>query len=80
MLGLIVVDGEHDSSYKQQDDVLQCARYGRLRASLANAKVILASATPSLETWNTAKSGKYKRFNLTKDTDPLFCQILKSLI
>ena len=65
-LGLIVVDEEHDSSYKQEEGVLYNARdMAVLRASLAGAQVVLASATPSLETWANADSGKYQRLDLT---------------
>ena len=64
-LGLIVVDEEHDSSYKQEDGVLYNARdMAVLRASLAGAQVVLASATPSLESWANAESGKYRRLDL----------------
>ncbi len=64
-LGLIVVDEEHDSSYKQEDGVLYNARdMAVLRASCASALVVLASATPALETWANAESGKYHRLDL----------------
>ncbi len=65
-LGLIVVDEEHDSSYKQEDGVHYNARdMSVLRASIADARVILASATPSLETWVNAQAGKYDRIDMT---------------
>ncbi len=64
-LGLIVVDEEHDQSYKQEEGVHYNARdMAVLRASINGAQVVLASATPSLESWVNAKAGKYKRLDL----------------
>lgn len=65
-LGLIIVDEEHDTSYKQEDGVLYNARdMAVLRASICGARVVLASATPSLESWANADAGKYERLDLT---------------
>ncbi len=65
-LGLIVVDEEHDTSYKQEDGVLYNARdMAVLRAAINGAQVVLASATPSLESWANVESGKYQRLELT---------------
>ncbi|WP_099591574.1 primosomal protein N' [Amylibacter kogurei] len=66
-LGLIIVDEEHDTSYKQEDGVFYSARdMAVMRASICGASVVLASATPSLETWVNAKAGKYTRIDLEK--------------
>ena len=66
-LGLTVVDEEHDGSYKQEDGALYHARdMAVLRASIEGAGVILASATPSLESWANAEAGKYARIDLSE--------------
>ncbi|MBB5514339.1 primosomal protein N' (replication factor Y) [Rubricella aquisinus] len=66
-LGLIIVDEEHDGSYKQEDGVLYHARdMAVLRASLSAAQTVLATATPALETWANAEAGKYARIELTE--------------
>ena len=65
-LGLIIVDEEHDTSYKQEDGVLYNARdMAVLRAAIGGSRVVLASATPSLESWANAEAGKYDKLELT---------------
>lgn len=65
-LGLVVVDEEHDTSYKQEEGVLYNARdMAVLRASIVGCPVVLASATPSLETWANVEAGKYGRLDLS---------------
>ena len=64
-LGLIVVDEEHETSFKQEENVLYHARdMAVLRAAEEDAVIVLASATPSLETWVNAEAGKYTRLDL----------------
>jgi primosomal protein N' (replication factor Y) len=79
-LGLIVVDEEHDTSYKQEEGVLYNARdMSVLRASLCSATVVLASATPSLETWANVEAGKYKRLDLESRFGPAVMPEMRAL-
>jgi primosomal protein N' (replication factor Y) (superfamily II helicase) len=67
-LGLIIVDEEHESSYKQINPSprYQARDSALVLARLTGAKTLLGSATPSLETYFNAKSGKYGLVNLTR--------------
>ncbi len=64
-LGLIVVDEEHDPAYKQEDGVHYHARdMAVVRAHIAKIPLVLASATPSVETEVNARRGRYRRLHL----------------
>ena len=67
-LGLIIVDEEHDSSFKQQDPAPRYhARDAAVYyASLFNAKVLMGSATPSVESYHNAQTGKYGMVQLNE--------------
>jgi primosomal protein N' (replication factor Y) len=64
-LGLILVDEEHDQSYKQEETPRYNARdVAVMRAKLAGAVVVLGTATPSLESWQNSVLGKYERIEI----------------
>jgi primosomal protein N' (replication factor Y) len=66
-LGLIVVDEEHEQAYKQEEGVIYHARdMAVVRARFENCPIVLASATPSLETYMNAKLGRYAWLKLDK--------------
>lgn len=66
-LGLILVDEEHDPSFKQQDGLRYSARdVAIFRANQRGVPIVLGSATPSLESWHNAQSGRYRLLKLTQ--------------
>ncbi len=66
-LGVVVVDEEHDGSYKQQSGFRYSARdLAVMRAHFKGVPAVLGSATPSLETWHNATAGRYQHLRLTK--------------
>lgn len=66
-LKLIIVDEEHDPSYKQQEGLRYSARdLAVWRARQLDIPVVLGSATPSIESWQHAANGRYRRFDLTQ--------------
>ena len=70
-LGLIVVDEEHDASFKQQEGLRYSARDAAVyRAKLAGCPVILGTATPSLESWHNWTLGRYERLELAERASP----------
>src|SRR5204863_8760223 len=69
-LGLIVVDEEHETSYKRKDAPRYHARdVAVVRAKLEGCTVLLGTATPSLESYHNATQGKYRLLNLTQRVD-----------
>lgn len=66
-LQLIILDEEHDASFKQQDGLRYSARdFALVRARKAGVPVVLGSATPALETLHNALSGRYQHWRLTQ--------------
>ena len=70
-LGLIVVDEEHDASFKQQDGMRYSARdVAVFRAHQLGIPVLLGSATPALESWANAQGGRYRLLTLKERANP----------
>jgi primosomal protein N' (replication factor Y) len=70
-LGLIVIDEEHDQSFKQQDGMRYSARdVGVFRAHQLGIPILLGSATPSLESWGNALHKRYNLLNLKERANP----------
>src|SRR3954452_2936632 len=70
-LALVIVDEEHDPSFKQQEGLRYSARdVAVYRARLAGCPVVLGTATPSLETWHNYRQGRYERLELSHRAAP----------
>ncbi|MCB9992278.1 MAG: primosomal protein N' [Hyphomicrobiaceae bacterium] len=69
-LGLVVIDEEHDGAFKQSDGVNYHARdMAVVRGQLNEARVILSSATPSVESYNNAETGRYRHVRIDQRHD-----------
>ena len=70
-LALVVVDEEHDPSFKQQEGLRYSARDAAVyRARLAGCPIVLGTATPSLETWHNWRSARYEKVELSERASP----------
>jgi len=70
-LALLVVDEEHDTSFKQQEGLRYSARDAAIyRARLAGCPAVLGTATPSLESWHNFQTGRYERLELPERAAP----------
>lgn len=70
-LGLLLVDEEHDASFKQQDGMRYSARdLAIVRARQQNIPILFGSATPALESWANAENGRYRRHFLLQRANP----------
>jgi len=70
-LALVVVDEEHDASFKQQDGLRYSGRDAAIvKAKLAGCPIVLGTATPSLETWHNARQGRYDVLSLPQRASP----------
>jgi primosomal protein N' (replication factor Y) len=79
-LGIIVIDEEHDASYKQDNSPRYHARDTAIvRAKAQNATIILGSATPSIETRNNAESGKYQYLALNSRVQDRLLPVIRIL-
>ena len=80
-LGIIIVDEEHDASYKQDEGIIYNARDMAVsRGSIEKIPVLLITSIPSVETFNNIINKKYSISKLKKDIKMHLCQILRSSI
>jgi primosomal protein N' (replication factor Y) len=77
-VGLIVVDEEHETTYKQDEAPRYNARdIAVMRGKMESATVLLGTATPSLESWNNCRVGKYKLATLPKRIDDRLMPVME---
>ncbi len=79
-LGIIIVDEEHEGSYKQEEAPRYHARdVAVLRARRENCAIVLGTATPSIESWHNTTNGKYRLLTLSQRVDDRRMPVIKVL-